>query len=107
MIQLTDNAIARVRAFQAADPAHVGKAFRIAIDQGGCSGFQYEFRFDTKQEGDREFPFGDVTILIDVQSLPFLGGSTVDYVEDFHGASFVVTNPNATSECGCGKSFGA
>lgn len=106
MITFTEQAQQKVREFQQADPGSAGKAFRIAVDSGGCSGFQYDFTFDEKKSGDSEFTFGAITVLIDAQSLPLLGDATVDFIEDFQGAGFSVTNPNATSSCGCGKSFG-
>lgn len=105
MVTFTDNAVEKIHEFYAADPSFAGKAFRIAVDSGGCSGFQYEFKFDDQQDGDTSFPIGTLNVLVDKMSLPFLNGSTVDYVEDFHGSEFKITNPNATGDCGCGKSF--
>jgi iron-sulfur cluster assembly accessory protein len=75
---------------------------RISVKGGGCSGFTYVFNFDeTKEEDDWELG----KILVDVMSMQYLQGATVDYVEELMGASFKVTNPNAANTCGCGSSF--
>ena len=86
---------------------HEGKPFfRVAVDGGGCSGFQYKFDFDTeKTEEDLTFNAGGVTVLVDEVSLEFLGNAQLDYVEELVGSYFVVNNPNATANCGCGTSF--
>ncbi len=79
---------------------------RIMITSGGCSGFSYNFSLDDKVNDDDEvFTFGDVQMLVDEASLPFIEGSELDYVTDLMGSSFQMVNPNATSECGCGSSF--
>ena len=73
---------------------------------GGCSGFQYGFKFDDSPEGDDDtVNFDGFTILLDSLSYPYLYGSTLDYVEDLSGSRFLVTNPNAKTTCGCGESF--
>ena len=72
----------------------------------GCSGFQYGFTFDEKvNEGDRTIDKQDVTLVVDPMSLQYLVGGEVDYVEGLEGSRFLVTNPNATTTCGCGSSF--
>ena len=76
--------------------------FRIAIKGGGCSGFQYDFSFDTKAEQD-DLVFNNV--LIDKKSAELLNGSEVDYVSELIGESFKITNPQSKSSCGCGVSF--
>ena len=80
--------------------------FRIAVDGGGCSGFQYDFNLvkDT-QDGDLVVERDGVTMLVDGLSLLYLTGSEVDFVEELAGSMFVVKNPNATASCGCGTSF--
>ncbi len=79
---------------------------RIYIQGGGCSGFQYGFRFDDhKMEGDLEVETDGVKLLVDPMSLQYLTGAEVDYTEGLQGAQFVVRNPNATTTCGCGSSF--
>ena len=79
---------------------------RIMISSGGCSGFSYNFSLDDEvKEDDEIYTFGDVQVLVDEASLPFVEGAVLDYVTDLMGSSFQMTNPNATSECGCGSSF--
>ena len=82
------------------------KYFRISVKGGGCSGFQYGFKFDDNPAGDDDVvDFEGFTILLDSLSYPYLYGSTLDYVEDLAGSRFLVTNPNAKTTCGCGESF--
>lgn len=80
---------------------------RVYIQGGGCSGFQYGFTFDEQEkEGDTRVVTDDVTLLIDPMSLQYLTGAEIDYSEGLQGAQFVIRNPNATTTCGCGSSFG-
>ncbi len=79
---------------------------RVYITGGGCSGFQYGFTFDDQiNEGDLTIENQNVGLVIDPMSLQYLIGGTVDYTEGLEGSRFVVTNPNASSTCGCGSSF--
>jgi len=79
---------------------------RVSVSGGGCSGFQYGFSFDdTVNPDDRTFQRDGVTAVVDETSLELLAGAQVDFVEDLGGAAFKITNPNATSSCGCGSSF--
>ena len=75
---------------------------RVFITGGGCSGFQYDFSFDTKQE---ENDYKLENILIDKQSAELLKGSEIDYVSELIGEQFKITNPQTKSSCGCGVSF--
>ncbi|MEK9532696.1 MAG: iron-sulfur cluster insertion protein ErpA, partial [Alphaproteobacteria bacterium] len=80
--------------------------FRVRVDGGGCSGFQYKFDFDTeKQIDDIEISAHGVTVLVDDMSQEFLQNSELDYVEELLGSFFKISNPNATASCGCGTSF--
>ncbi len=80
---------------------------RVFVTGGGCSGFQYGFTFDEqKQETDTAMDKGDVTLLVDMMSLQYLMGASIDYKEDLEGAQFMISNPNAATSCGCGSSFG-
>ena len=80
--------------------------FRIKVDGGGCSGFQYNFTFtNTKENKDLEILQNDVKVLVDDVSLNLIKGSTLDYVKELIGSSFKIKNPQATSSCGCGTSF--
>jgi iron-sulfur cluster assembly accessory protein len=79
---------------------------RVAIEGGGCSGFQYGLGFDRgAQEGDHEFECEGVKVVVDPFSAPYLRGSTVDYLETIQEAGFKIDNPNAVASCGCGHSF--
>jgi iron-sulfur cluster insertion protein len=75
---------------------------RISIQGGGCSGFNYVFDFE-QTKGEDDFEFGRV--LVDSMSAQYLEGATVDYVEDLMGSQFTISNPQATTTCGCGSSF--
>ena len=82
------------------------EVLRIAIQGGGCSGFQYGLGFDTAAaEGDLEFEQHGVTVVVDPFSAPYLQGAEVDYVDSIQAAGFAINNPNATASCGCGHSF--
>lgn len=82
-----------------------GKALRVAVEGGGCSGFQYQIELSEPAEGDLRLPGDGETVLVDEVSLPFLAGATIDYAEELIGSRFVIENPNASSSCGCGISF--
>ena len=78
------------------------KFFRITVQGGGCSGFKYNFGFDTKSNDD-DIIFGKA--VIDKSSLDIISGSVVDFKKEMIGESFVINNPKATASCGCGLSF--
>ncbi|MDE3079026.1 MAG: iron-sulfur cluster assembly accessory protein [Paracoccaceae bacterium] len=101
--RVTDRAFARLA--EIAEAMGEVKALRIAVDGGGCSGFQYDIRLDDPAEGDLVLEKDGQKVLVDEVSLPFLTNATIDYTEELIGARFVVENPNATSSCGCGTSF--
>lgn len=82
-----------------------GKALRVAVDGGGCSGFQYDIALDTPAEDDLVLEGHGQKVVVDSVSLPFLAGATIDFAEELIGARFVIDNPNASSSCGCGTSF--
>ena len=82
-----------------------GKALRIAVEGGGCSGFQYEIDLDDPKDGDMILEGAGEKVVIDDISLPFLADAVIDFSEELIGARFVINNPNATSSCGCGTSF--
>ncbi len=107
LLALTGAAVEKVKYFAKTMPDSEGKPLRIFVQGGGCSGFQYGFQFDEKREGDNVLESGGIEVVVDPQSATYLRDSTVDYVEDFRGAGFSVTNPQSTGGCGCGKSFSA
>lgn len=82
-----------------------GKALRVAVEGGGCSGFQYEIDLDDPKADDLLLTDQGETVVIDAVSLPFLADAVIDFSEELIGARFVINNPNATSSCGCGTSF--
>ena len=85
-----------------------GLKLRVFVSGGGCSGFQYGFKFDeTLDEGDTVVEKCGVTLLVDPMSFQYLAGAEIDYTEGLEGAQFVIRNPNATTTCGCGSSFSA
>ncbi len=103
-IALTPSAAARV----AAIAGKQGKPaiLRLAVEGGGCSGFQYRFGFaDAPEAGDTIAETDGVKLVVDDVSLDLVRGASVDYVESLGGAAFKVDNPNAASGCGCGTSF--
>jgi iron-sulfur cluster assembly accessory protein len=103
-IILSAAAAAKIREIAAAEPA--GTGLRVAVEGGGCSGFQYEIALDgAAKDGDHVIERDGARLFIDPVSLPFLLGSEVDWVDELIGASFKVKNPNAKSSCGCGVSF--
>jgi iron-sulfur cluster insertion protein len=82
-------------------------SLRTFVQGGGCSGFSYGFTLDEEQnEDDFEIPLDEFKVLVDSMSMQYLQGATIDYKEELMGSNFVITNPNATSKCGCGSSFG-
>lgn len=98
--KVTDRAFARLAEIGAAP-----KALRVAVEGGGCSGFQYEIKLDEPAEGDLVIEGQGQKVVFDAVSLPFLENATIDFSEELIGARFVVDNPNASSSCGCGISF--
>ena len=106
-VKLTPKAIEMVRKMQTKEGLGAEHGMRIGVVGGGCSGFQYSLNFDTQKEGDRVTDFGGVMVLVDEISLPYIAGTTLDYVEGLHGAGFRFDNPRASRTCGCGSSFSA
>jgi len=82
-------------------------ALRTFVQGGGCSGFSYGFTIDeVVNEDDFEVPLDEFKILVDAMSMQYLTGAEIDYKEELMGSSFTIKNPNATTTCGCGSSFG-
>lgn len=96
----------KVREFLDAQGADVAVAgLRVGVRGGGCSGFQYQLAFDERREGDIVFEDHGLKVLVDPQSLSYVDGSQIDYVDSLTGAGFQVNNPNVVAACGCGSSF--
>ncbi len=108
VITITESAAAKVKELMAEEPETDGGVLRVAIQGGGCSGFQYELGFDRgPQDGDNEVEMHGVTVVVDPFSAPYLTGSEIDYVDALMGAGFAINNPNVQAACGCGSSFQA
>lgn len=101
--RVTDRAFARLA--EIAEEAGEVKALRIAVEGGGCSGFQYDIRLDEPAADDTVFEKDGMKVLVDAVSMPFLANAVIDFSEELIGARFVIENPNASSSCGCGTSF--
>jgi iron-sulfur cluster assembly accessory protein len=105
-VKFTDKGAHKVREFLESQGADVTSAgLRVGVRGGGCSGFQYQLAFDDQHEGDAIFEDQGLRILVDAQSLPYVDGSEIDYVDSLQGAGFQVNNPNVVAACGCGSSF--
>ena len=102
--QLTKNAAARITFLLNSEPKD--SFFRLKVNGGGCSGFQYDFSFDKERSNDDlSFKCENTEVVIDQTSLSFLEGSKLDFINDLSGAYFQIQNPNASVSCGCGTSF--
>lgn len=101
--RVTDRAFARLA--EIAEATGDTRALRVAVEGGGCSGFQYDIRLDDADGDDLVLEQGSVRVLVDAVSLPFLSNAVIDYSDELIGARFVIENPNASSSCGCGTSF--
>jgi iron-sulfur cluster insertion protein len=105
MVEVTERAVTKVKSLLESENK-TGFGLRIAVQGGGCSGFQYGLTFeDTARPDDKVLEFDGLKVFIDAMSEPYLNGTTVDYVESLQGSGFKINNPNATSSCGCGDSF--
>src|SRR5438034_4693073 len=104
LLTVTERAATKIRELLAEEEDV--SVLRIAIQGGGCSGFQYGLGFDRgPQEGDIEFSMHGVDVVVDPFSAPYLTGAEIDYVDTIASAGFAINNPNARSSCGCGHSF--
>jgi iron-sulfur cluster insertion protein len=106
MITVTDNAFNKIRDLIVEEKDNHNLALRMSVKGGGCSGFQYEFTFDDKQEEDDFVIEKDsIKVFVDAMSAQYLMGATLDYKEEKFNSQFVITNPEVKSTCGCGSSF--
>jgi len=101
--KVTDRAFARLAEIN--DGADTAQALRVAVEGGGCSGFQYEITLDQADADDLVLEGAGQKVVIDAISLPFLANAVIDFSDELIGARFVIENPNAASSCGCGTSF--
>jgi iron-sulfur cluster assembly protein len=106
LVSITPTAAAKIKQLMAEEPVGDAAVLRVAIQGGGCSGFQYGLGFDRgAQEGDVELEQHGVTLVVDPFSAPYLRGSQIDFLDGLQESGFKIDNPNATSACGCGHSF--
>jgi iron-sulfur cluster assembly accessory protein len=106
LVSLTEAAAAKIKELQTQEPAGEADVLRVAVQGGGCSGFEYALGFDRGvQEGDHELEAHGVTIVVDPFSAPYLQGAEVDFLNTIEESGFKISNPNAVSACGCGHSF--
>lgn len=101
--RVTDRAFARLA--EIAEATGEARALRVAVEGGGCSGFQYDIRLDDPAPDDLILEKDGQKVLVDAVSLPFLQNAVIDFSDELIGARFVIENPNASSSCGCGTSF--
>lgn len=106
MITITDSAKQKIKdlLYEEGNPK---LSLRTFVQGGGCSGFSYGFTFDEEiNEDDFEVPIDEFKVLVDSMSMTYLQGAEIDYKEELMGSQFTIKNPNATTTCGCGSSFG-
>jgi len=102
MIHLTNSAISHLQQLL---NSRESSGLRLQVEKGGCAGYQYAMKVDQAQTSDHVFSSGGVSLIIDTESLAYLDGSTLDYVDALNDSGFKVLNPNVTRSCGCGTSF--
>jgi iron-sulfur cluster assembly protein len=106
LITITHGAATKIRELLAEEPDGSELVLRVAIQGGGCSGFQYGLGFDSgAAEGDIELELEGVPVVVDPFSAPYLRGTTIDFLNTIQESGFKIDNPNATASCGCGHSF--
>jgi iron-sulfur cluster assembly accessory protein len=106
LVVITESAAAKIKALMADEPEGEATVLRVAVQGGGCSGFEYALGFDRGAEaGDVELEAHGVTVVVDQFSAPYLQGAEIDYLETIQESGFKISNPNAVSSCGCGHSF--
>ncbi|MBI4724197.1 MAG: iron-sulfur cluster insertion protein ErpA [Rhodomicrobium sp.] len=103
-ISVSDRAANRIREIVGKEASQ--NALRVSVQGGGCSGFRYDFEIVAQtNDDDLIIEKGGARVAIDPVSVPYMAGSTIDFIDDLIGASFKISNPNATASCGCGTSF--
>jgi iron-sulfur cluster assembly protein len=106
LVNLTERAADKIRELQSTERPGEAEVLRVAIQGGGCSGFQYGLGFDRGAvDGDHEVEAHGVRIVVDPFSAPYLTGSTIDWLDGLQESGFKIDNPQATASCGCGHSF--
>jgi iron-sulfur cluster assembly accessory protein len=106
VVNVTGSAAEEIKALLQ-KPENAGKAYRVYVEQGGCSGMQYSMTFDEKRPDDFTSEVQGVVVLVDPFSAQYLRGAVVDFSDSLTAGGFKISNPNARQSCGCGKSFTA
>ncbi|WP_417379643.1 HesB/IscA family protein [Gimesia sp.] len=108
-VTITENASKELKRYMEDQKVAEGSLLRIGITSGGCSGFQYDFRFvdDVDEEKDNLSEQHGIKVVVDKKSDLYLDGTTLDYYESLEKRGFTFDNPNAVKSCGCGSSFSA
>jgi iron-sulfur cluster insertion protein len=107
MIQMSERAVGKVKELLDAENKQ-GFGLRVAIQGGGCSGFQYGLTFENEEKpNDQVLEMNGLKVYVDAMSGMYLEGVQIDYIETLEGSGFKIENPNATGTCGCGHSFQA
>jgi iron-sulfur cluster assembly accessory protein len=105
LVSLTERAASKIKQLMAEEPEGEAGVLRVAIQGGGCNGFEYALGFDgAAQEGDHELLVHEVPVVVDPYSAPYLSGTEIDFIDGLQGG-FAINNPNVVSSCGCGHSF--
>ena len=108
LIEVTEAAAQQIKRHLDQDGKLATHALRMKVVGGGCSGLQYQLAFDDQvKDGDTEIEANGVRVLVDEKSALYLAGSSLDFVDTLMESGFKIENPNASSTCGCGQSFGA
>ena len=106
LIVLTESAAAKIKGLMDEEPEGEASVLRVAVQGGGCSGFEYALGFDRgPQEGDHELEAFGVRVVVDPFSAPYLQGASIDFLDGLQESGFKIENPNVASACGCGHSF--
>jgi len=105
VVRLTENAASHVKEMLTQEPENTGKALRVYVEDGGCSGLQYGLTFDQKRDNDLVADWFGVSVYVDPFSANYLQGTLIDFSDSLTGGGFKISNPKARQSCACGKSF--
>ena len=107
VVTVTEPAARQISTMLAEDQENAGKALRVFVEAGGCSGMQYGMVFDEQRDDDLRAEFHGVAVVVDPISANYMKGAVIDFSDALTGGGFKINNPSAHSSCGCGKSFSA
>lgn len=107
IVNVSNSALNELNEMVTNNPEHKGKALRIYVEGGGCSGLQYGMVFDDVRDNDFIYKYPTLDVVVDEFSVNYIKGSELDFSNELIGGGFKFNNPNAASSCGCGKSFAA